>query len=724
MIQTAKRLAGQVCLAATVYALTTFSFAQEMPASWVDRVFSRAKAIHVAKEMSGFTANLQLREAFLSQMITGNNKEIRHRSRLGGQVPNINWPKSDELDYWKLRDTLDLIGSFEDYRKIAIKDYNEKLVAARKLKLDLISTGSALDLERMRDNDWTVFQSYISGDNGDNKYPFDPTLSLMLSDEYARNYPQALADSFWFYRGEAALSGGYYDDAIIAYGRIVNQEGSSFRKFSFTRLAFLYSEIGDQERSEENWKAWIAAGKPNASEGRIQFFTGRLRYESGDYSGALEALREINSNSIYALETDLLLGMCYGMVGQYDAALKSLQPIVSNKLLNEVTITAEMKIFAQIKFAQIQNLAGHPDDALKTLTPLNSQDMFGDQVLISRAWIFRSIPKYSETISTLDTLITRAGWSPYVPLASAWKAEIAELEKGTLAALPAYEKLLSMVDQNQQLLAYSEERYKLYELDNKLSLLEGDILRANDIGLFAKFLDQRNRNRLLIQKNRHGAALVANPALAALYEEEIAVSKMKRDLAGARKEIDFEHQGSVAKKYFKVEAKTHDLSTNLEEMMSRASQFTPALQRQADVAAFNKQVRILAQRSRELIDQYRPDQTFNVPDRAVLTNMHFDEFNAKMLTSKLDEVETDINRAAGFALARYALGGFDFDVLQRERERSDELTNYIKKLENALAEKKEADEEAKLAEPTEEPKPSEVSEPVSPSNPTTQPEKK
>jgi len=725
MIQTAIRIAGRICLASSVFVLFTASFAGEMPAGWIDRVFTRAKAVHVAKEMTGFTATLQLREAFLAQLIEGNNKEIRSRSRVGGQIPNLDWPESHVADYWQLKDTLNLLNSYEEYRTVVTQEYTAKLAAARRIRHDLLATGSPLDIERMRGNDWTSFQALIAGNGGEEKSSFDPILGLMTSDEYARNYPQALADSFWFYRGETALSGGYYDDAITAYHKVVTQEGSPFRRFVFVRLAFLYEEVGDAENIEANWKMWVAAGKPNASEGRIQFFTGKNRYENSDYAGATEALLTVPANSIYKQQSDLILGMCYGMTNQYDNALKTLKPLAYDKSVGKERVTPEMKLFAKIKYAQILNLAGHSDEALKEISQLSSREMYGDQVLITRAWIYRTIPKYGDTLTaTLDTLITRSAWSPYVPMASAWKAELTELQKGTAAAMPAYEKLFTMVEQNKQIADYADERYRLYDLDNQLSLVEGDVLRANDIGLFAKFLDERRKVRLLIQRNKYGATLVAIPQLQGLYTEEVTVGNMVSNLESVRRDVDSDRSGKLMKKYIKLQMKGDELTSNLDELMTRANQMTPALQRQQDVLAFNKHIGELATKSKSLFDSAKLDETNSIPDRAVLSQLKLERFSTTALTAKLEEFDTDLDRASGFAMARYALGGFDFDALKREQSHSSQLDFYIKKLENALAQKEQAEQEKQEADATPDTTKPDTQPPANAPAPTTPPEKK
>ncbi|MDK9698682.1 MAG: hypothetical protein OEM52_00835 [bacterium] len=692
MILAAKRLAPRlIAMAAIVVVMAQAGAASGLRATWIDRTFAQAKSIHVQKEMVRLTAELQLREAFLQTMIDGSRSEIQARKRSGGDVPNFTWPTSEVADFWVFRDTLNLLKSFEDYKATRVSDYDSRLEAVRKLKRDLIATASPLDIVRMRMRDW---QSFERSYGADVDKASDPELALMLSDEYGRNYPTALADSFWFYRAEIALAGGYYDEAILAYNRVVIQEASRYRPEVFNRLAFIYAELGDLAGLESNWLQWINAGRPFAKEGRVQFHTGRARYIAGGYSTAISALNEVPSSSDYYERARLLLGSSYGLNQQFDSAMTALSPILSKKLDKRLQINADLKRYATLKYAQLQNFSGRSREALQTIEGLDTRSEYGDQVLFTRAWIYRSMSKYSDMSMELDTLVRRAAWSPFVPLANAWLAEVTEIRSGQVEAVPMFEHILGMLEQRQQISDYTEERYQLYHLLNSLNTLETELLLENDIGVFAKYIDQRRRLLLMIEQNKNGASLAANPALKELYQEEIATSQLAQNLVNMSRSVDRQNKPSQLKKYFELTEKQEKLSARLGDLMMVAQGLTPAIQREQDVLAFNRRLKELGKSSRDLLSQSRPDAPFQTVDRAAFTTMKLDKLGTRILTAQLDKISTDIDRYANFAMTRYALGGFDFDLLDRKRDRSDELTFYIKRLETLMEEKAEQAEEA------------------------------
>ena len=658
---------------------------------WVDRAFQQARMTHVQKEYVGFAADLSVKEAFLQQLIESNTTEIKLRKRNGGQIPGFQWPGKERADSWQLTDTLNLLKTFEDYRDALIKDYEERLNASRALKRDLIATANSLEISRMRQTDWVAFQGRLSSAA---EATYDPTLAMILSDEYRRNYPQALADSFWFNRGEAALAGGYYLESIASYTNVMKQEGSQFRNLTFERLAFLYAEMSDLESANQNWERWSNAGKPHASTGRVQFHTGRVRFEAGDYPGATVVLSEIPRESDYYYRGSILNGVALGLNGKYDQALTALNPIVNEKLVDKLQITKEIKTFALLKYAQLLCLSGKTDEAYKRLKPLSwRDDPYGDQVLITRAWINRSQSHFTEMNSILDTLIKKQNRSPFVPLAQAWQAEILELKSGSEGAKPELERILSMLDQNQKLTEFTEERYELYNLLTQLSMVEEDIVRSNDIGLFAKYLDERRRVELLLSRNRNGAALAANPAVEAIYKEEVASMNLFRDLKSIEKKIDFEKGGKNVEKFMALKASHDAVSERIADLMTRARVLTPALQNEQEIMVLSRKVKQSGRSTMEALANLEAVDSSN-SDRALFEKRQLDRLSTVALASRLDQIETGIDKFATFAMQRYALGGLDYDVLSRKRDRSEELTFYIKRLEQLLEERQEESEEA------------------------------
>ncbi|MCX7835467.1 MAG: hypothetical protein N2450_05290 [bacterium] len=643
--------------------------------------FKLAKIRHVQKEMIGFTAERQIRERFLQQLVQGNAREIRLRRRAGEVVPTFSYPEGETEKYFNVDDTLNIVVNFYEYRDSVRLEYDKKLTAARKIKKDLLATASPIALERMRIFDWSAFYSAYGANI---ELRSDPQLALLISDEYARNYPQALADSFWFYRGEAALTAGYYREAIESYDRVFVLETSAFRPKTIERLAFLYAELGDAKRADRVYQVWLKAGKPLAADGKVAFHIGRAQYEAGNYIKAIEALRLVPNKTRYAFRAKLLLGSALANTDQYDSAIVVLRPFITQKVIDRVAIEPEQYVYAALLVAQIRTLMGKGDEGLKILSVLDVNDVYGDKVLFTKAWIYRTIGRFDDMAQTADLLVRKKIWSPYVPIASAWLSEVAEL-KADKSSEKSYINIIKILEQSQKASRFAEERLGIYRMMNELHELEAQILLKEDIELFRQYLREQGRLTNLLEYNLHHATLISNPLITEISMLTDSLAKYRLTLNRLRQVVDTTKSGKLEKQYIRLRRATEILEERLQEIHRLTKNLQPAIRLEQDQKVLLRELDAYSKKALHLLSEGADPSTLPIPDRATMAHLNLDKFSSQLISMKMDQIRTNIDAFAGFALQRYALGGLDFDVLVRHREQSDELTLYINQI-NALIE--------------------------------------
>lgn len=646
-----------------------------------DEQFKLAKMRHVQKEMVGFTAERQLREGFLQQLVQGNAREIRLRRRSGEVVPNFTYPENETEKKLDIFDTTNIVIQFYEYRDSLINNFEKKLIAARIIKRDLIATATPISLERMRQFDWTAFYSAY-GANFDHRS--DPQLALLISDEYARNYPQSLADSFWFYRGESALAAGYYKEAVESYDRVFFVETSSFRPRTFERLAFLYAEMGDIKRVEKTYIAWAQAGTPMYEDGKFAFHTGRAHYEAGNYLGAVQALRLVPAKTRYAFRAKLLLASALANSDQYDSAIVVLRPFLTQRAIDKFTIEKEQYVYAAILTAQVRALMGNGEEGLRILSTLDVNDVYGDKIVFSKAWIYRTLGRFEDMANTADELIRKKVWSPFVPVASAWAAEVRELRSDKDKDV-SYVNILKTLEQGQRLGKFAEERMSLYRMMNDLHQMEASILLQDDIALFEAYIREQGRMTNLIEYNLHHAALATNPLLNEISVLEDSLSRYRTAVNQLLVVADTTKHGKIEFQYMRLKAATQALETRLREIHKLAKNLRPAIRLEQDQKVLKRELESYTKRAFQLLSEGAKPADYEIPDRATMSQLQLDKFSSQLISLRMDELKTNIETFAGFALQRYALGGLDYDVLVRHREQSEELTLFINQI-NALIE--------------------------------------
>lgn len=643
--------------------------------------FKLAKVRHVQKEMIGFTAERQLKERFLQQLVQGNAREIRLRRRAGEIVPTFSYPEGESEKVINIDDTLNIVANFYDYRDSIRLEYEKKLAAARKIKKDLIATASPIALERMRLFDWNSFYSAY-GANLEQRS--DPQLALLISDEYARNYPQSLADSFWFYRGEAALAAGYYRTAVESYDRVFVLEASAFRPRTFERLAFLYAELGDPKRAERVFQTWLNAGRPFYEDGKVAFHVGRAQYEAGNFYKAIDALRLVPPRTRYAFRAKLLLGSALANTSQYDSAVVVLRPFITQKAIDKIAIEKEQFVYAAILIAQVRTLMGNADEGLKILSTLDIYDIYGDRILLTRAWIYRTLGRFEEMAQAAELLVRKKVWSPYAPIASAWLAEVADLKADkTLNA--TYVNILKILEQGQKTRKLAEERMGIYRMMNELHQLEAQILLKEDIELFRRYLRERGRLTNLLEYNFHHATMVSNPMINEISVLEDSLAKYRLTLNRLKAVVDTTKNGKIEKQYIKLKLATEALEERLVEIRRLSKKLQPAIRIEQDQRAFQNELDFFSKKALHLLSEGTNPAELELPDRATMANLQLDKLSSQLIANKIEQIKTNIDNFAGFALQRYALGGLDYDVFVRHREQSEELTLYINQI-NALIE--------------------------------------
>jgi outer membrane protein assembly factor BamD (BamD/ComL family) len=463
--------------------------------------------------------------------------------------------------------------------------------------------------------------------------------------------------------------------------------------------------IRDQVRLYQNYSY---EGSPGAAEemGGVHIRAAQAEISFEHFETAIPILERVARRSAHYLASRYFLADCYAALEEWASAVDVLTEMV--ELKQSKLPYARWRLLtdeAKIKLAFIYYEWMEFDKAAELFNQLKSNSPFYDQVLMGKAWIAFQLDEYEEAITRTEELLNIYPRSTEIYEAGSLSGYCYEqLGQKSKAMTYFYEVLEAGVGRG-KLQTFMKERRRIMDALAELEALGVKLLASGNEEAYQQF--KRTRSQLILSLKRIGLAelLEANEGMKSLVAERILLDKLVQEQKGLEDQIESTEDASLMADFLALEDRIFDIMERLKIAGNQKLKETPLYYQEAQVGHINTLADTLSSRIESEIDQlvasieatevlydeaFQSDETAKCLDYGLRLNQLQDILNRSYLHHVLAEnsrrpvLRTRVDRWSDFSFSRYAMGGMEFDELERRYERLKQVEDYIATLDEMI----------------------------------------
>lgn len=650
-----------------------------------------------------FAEELLLKEEFLSVLYKCTVAELKLRRNEGLSSKILDFPithmeaahfdlESPELANVHIGERYRLWVEFEE------GEYQRRYQTILTLRSALIESANADQKQRMFRRELEKTLRYY----GDKNWQ----ISGLLFDRLLEDYHYQDVDDLLFYQAEVCIQEKQFDAALVYMNRLLNEvPNSQFRTKSYTKLSEILSTLGNGWDLIRLYRRYLDEKSPGdpAEMGGIHYRAAREEANLGHYQPAVEILKRVDPKSSYYFAAKYFMSDCLSALEEWPQAVDALTELIQMKRKNIPYDRWRMLIDeARIKLAYIYYEWEEYDKAEKLFDQVKSGSPFNDRVLLGKAWIAFQLDAYEEAIETSEELLRIYPLSTEIYEAGSLAGYCYEQIGEKNAAMASFYSVLEAGVGKNKLQTFSKERRRIHEALAQLQALEESVFSADDEQTFEDY--KRARNLLEICLKRIGLAelLEVNAEMRSLVAERVLLNQLAQEHRTLEEEVIRTEDVELMADFVALEDRIYTIIDHLGKIGLEHIKSTPLYYKEAQIGYVNTLADTLSARIEsgiaslqatlgETAQLYNEAFASKQADKCIEFGLRLDQgkevlgqsyYNHTLAeTSRRPMLTTRVDRWSDFSFNRYAMGGMEFDELERKYERLQQVEDYLLTLE-------------------------------------------
>ncbi len=657
------------------------------------------RSVNYAKE-------LLLKEEYLSILYQCTAAELK---TLKGEKVNsdINSP------FWNLepanfdRDnpdfaSMELTDRYRIWVEFEEREYQRRLRTILDIRAKLIENATAEQKNRMFKRELARALKYYG--------QADWELATQLFDRLLLDYNFIEVDDVLFYQSEANLqlkrAGASLGYLLTLLAQCPN---SNFRSAAYDVASRTMLELGKYRDLLILYRNYSNEGFPGepAKMGGFQLRAAQSEVAYDAFENAVEILERISSDSQYYLASRYFLSDCLAALEKWPQAVEVLNEMIDMKQRDmsferRRILTDE----ARIKLAFIYYKWEEYDKADELFDKVKNNSPFFDRVLMGKAWIAFQLNSYEDVIQNTEELLQIYPQSSEIYEAGSLTGYCYEQIGEKSTALTHFYDVLNAGVGRSKLQTFTKERERITRALSELQSLEETVFTSGNEQFYLEY--KRAYNLLALSLKRIGLAelLEANEGMRILVAERVLLDRMVNEHRQMETEIESSRVASMMSDFLTLEDRIYDLMDRLRKAGDQRLKSTPLYYHEsrveyinllADSISTNLEAEIM-----HLIASIEANEGLysdayekGLVEKCIDYGLNLDNLKdvlGKSYTnytmseeSRRPVLQTRVERWSDFSFSRYAMGGMEFDELDKKYQRLDQVEDYILTLDDMRA---------------------------------------
>ncbi len=537
----------------------------------------------------------------------------------------------------------------------------------------------------------------------------DWEIAALIFQRLLRDYDYRQLDDILFYLSEISIQLRHFDEALDYLLTLLSEyPESTYRAKSYDRAAELMFQMGENRDLIRLYQNYSYEGFPgNAAEmGGVHLLAARAQASFGHYQPAVEILERVDPDSPYYLASRYLLADCLAALKDWPGAIEVLTDMVNIKQGKMPydrwrLLTDE----ARIKLAFIYYEDEDYDRAAELFDQVRQNSPFYDRVLMGKAWIAFQLDNYDETIAKTEELLSLYPASTEIYEAGSLAGYCYEQMGEKSTAMGYFYDVLEAGVGRSKLQTFAKEKERIRKALSELKALEEEVFSSGDEQAFSDYRRARNQLELCMRRIDLAELLEANVQMRSLVEERVLLDKLVRQHRELEPEVEQKADASAYVDFLALEDRIYTLMDHLNKVGIERLRSTPLYYKEARVAQINAaadslsrqletQIEALFADIREKQKQYEEARDAGDATRCVHLGLNLDRLRSLLERGEESRVmaeatrapvlKTRVDRWSDFSFNRYAMGGMEFDELERKYERLKQVEGYIATLDDMI----------------------------------------
>ena len=396
---------------------------------------------------------------------------------------------------------------FEQWKYNQILNYKVKYTEYEFLRTRLMQTATPSQEKRMFQRYLKkILETYSSGDFNLARLQFKDLLNTYTSYRFV--------DDILYYYGESCYGLNYFDEALEAYQRVINEyPESAFYVKALVKQIYIYYIYGELDNLQEVYQQLsIHKDQLDLEQlGTVLYLVGNTYFKSGDYEEALETLGKVSNGTTYFFPSLYLSAACCSNLDRDELALSTYHMIVDEKSRSDKDpILAQIRNNALLKLGLIYYERGENEKAVDYFNQVTQDFQFYDLSVMAKAWSAYRSGRPGEVLENVDWLLNNAMISNYVYEAMVLAASSKELLGNKEEAIEDLKQVYRIGSETNQNQIESSDPWQLVQDFREAGEIYQESLDEQDRMMFAEI----DKIRQFLQ------ASVAVPELADLDQSD------------------------------------------------------------------------------------------------------------------------------------------------------------------------------------------------------------
>ncbi|MBN2030133.1 tetratricopeptide repeat protein [bacterium] len=372
---------------------------------------------------------------------------------------------------------------FEQWKYNQILDYKVKYTEFEFLRTRLLQTATPAQEKRMFQRYLKrTLDTYSRGDFLLSRLQFRDILSTFEHYEFL--------DDICYYYGESCYGLNYFDEALEAYQRVIDEyPGSLFCAKALVKQIYIYYIYGQLDRLYKVYQHLLIYQDQLDSEqlGIVFYLVGYAYFQSGEYEKAIESLGQVASGTTYFFPSLYLSAACCSNLGRDEAALTTYQMIVEERIHGDRDpVLSQIKNNALLKLGLIYYERGEDEKAVGYFNQVSQDFQYYDLSLMAKAWSAYRTGRPGEVLESVDWLLNNAMISNYAYEAMVLAASSKDLLGNREEAIEDLKQVYRIGSESNQNIIESSDPWALVQDLRETEEVYQESLDDKDRAMFAE----------------------------------------------------------------------------------------------------------------------------------------------------------------------------------------------------------------------------------------------
>ncbi len=420
------------------------------------------------------------------------------------------------------------VSDFVDaWKEERLTDAKARLTKYEIMRKGLIERGSDKDRDRMLANEISdALTNYAEGRFRASEFQF-----LSILDAFGSYYANLIPVKF--YLSECRHQRMAYDAAKDGYQEIIQTGGESpYRVEALVRMMQYEQDFGTSAEFFNYYNQVVKDSTQAAKDllSYAHYLAANKYFENSQFNKAKDALTQIAAGSEFYPPSQLLLGVVYANLDEFDNAIPIFRMLSDKKNYPWTNLnTAYIRNTALLRLGMIHYQRGEFSDALATFDQVSQGFAGFDEALIGQAWANLGMGNYDAAMERTHALLRNYLASNFTYEALVLSAHCKRLLNQPENALNSYRYVVrarGMMDVQSE---YDKERGRVLSHVKELNRLESEALEKREVGLYTEIDGLRNQlNEYLLRVKEPGDT--GTELLQDYYDERVDVLDQLNEL--------------------------------------------------------------------------------------------------------------------------------------------------------------------------------------------------